>query len=283
MAEDRVFCAQRSQQTCEPMLGSAPRVDAWLMVECNGLWGRKALRENPLPDPVRSWIVGAEQWLGTRHGMVRTQLIKQRRARDGQITVMLAEHGGLWRRQFATYDDLSAWRVDAGQMQPVTEPQYFVCTNGRRDLCCSKYGLPLFRSLRALVGARAWETTHTGGHRFAPNVVVLPQGILYGRVLPEAVAAFVRAVESGDISLPHLRGRSAWPKEAQAAESLAPNGRLIAVEGDRVRLAVDDAERLIAVRRSPVAFDVLGSCGDAHTEPVYPLEVCPVGPDGEVE
>ncbi len=283
MAEETMFCAQRSQQVCEPMLGSAPRVDAWLMVECNGLWGRKALVENPMPASVKDWITATEQALGARHEAVRTQLIKQRRVRDAQLTIMLAEQGGLWRREFASYEDITGWALDVSQMQPVMEPQYFVCTNGRRDRCCSKYGLPLFRSLRSLVGARVWETTHTGGHRFAPNVVVLPQGHLYGRVLPAEVPAFVQVVESGAVSWPHLRGRSSLPKEAQVAEVEVPNGRLIAVEGNRVRFAVDGGERTVAVRRSPVSFEVLGSCGDAHTEPVFPLEVYPAGLDGDVE
>ena len=42
-------------------------------------------------------------------------------------------------------------------------------TNGQRD------GLPAHARLRELVGAPAWQTTHIGGHRFAPNVLVLPQ------------------------------------------------------------------------------------------------------------
>ncbi len=283
MTEEPMFCVQRSQQVCEPMLGSAPRVDAWLMVECNGLWGRKALIENPLPEPVKDWINGAQRMLGERHAAVRTQLIKRRRAANGQFCVMLAEHSGLWRQEFDSYEALAGWVLDSSRMQVVTEPQYFVCTNGRRDRCCSKFGLPLYRSLRALVGARAWETTHTGGHRFAPNVVVLPQGVLYGRVQPEEVSAFVQVVESGGLSLPHLRGRSVFPKEAQAAESLAPNGRLIAVEGNQVRFALGDGEQIIEVRPSAVAYDVLGSCADARTEQVFPLEVCPAAPDGDVK
>ena len=33
-------------------------------------------------------------------------------------------------------------------------------------------------------GGRTWECTHLGGHRFAGNMVCLPDGVVYGRVTP---------------------------------------------------------------------------------------------------
>ena len=71
-------------------------------------------------------------------------------------------------------------------------PQYFVCTNGQRDLCCARFGLPTYAALRERVGERVWQTTHVGGHRFAPNVLTLPQAALYGRVQPADVDAVPR-------------------------------------------------------------------------------------------
>jgi hypothetical protein len=54
-----------------------------------------------------------------------------------------------------------------------------VCAHGRRDVCCGSLGTELALQLGAgesRPGTRLWRTSHTGGHRFAPTFIVLPQG-----------------------------------------------------------------------------------------------------------
>ena len=54
-----------------------------------------------------------------------------------------------------------------------------VCTHGRRDVCCGSRGTDLALRLAAggvPAGVRLARTSHTGGHRFAPTFLVLPQG-----------------------------------------------------------------------------------------------------------
>jgi hypothetical protein len=97
-------------------------------------------------------------------------------------------------------------------------PLYLVCTNGRRDRCCALRGLPLFHTLSAAAAGQVWQTSHVGGHRFAPNVICLPQGIYYGRVELEQAGGLVQAHQRGEIDLRHYRGRAAYPPPAQAAE-----------------------------------------------------------------
>ena len=89
MVDQVGFCADRSRELCEPMLGTAPPVDAWLMLEHDALWQAKALKDNALPQDVSDWILRSEQALGARHGVVRTQFIKQRRADAERVTVMI--------------------------------------------------------------------------------------------------------------------------------------------------------------------------------------------------
>jgi len=58
------------------------------------------------------------------------------------------------------------------------ERDLLVCTHGRRDVCCGSMGTDLAVRARALDlpdGVRRWRTSHTGGHRFAPTFVVLPE------------------------------------------------------------------------------------------------------------
>ena len=40
------------------MLGTAPVVDAWIILTHRGTWRPKALADNDLPAPVRQWLDG---------------------------------------------------------------------------------------------------------------------------------------------------------------------------------------------------------------------------------
>ncbi len=52
-----------------------------------------------------------------------------------------------------------------------------VCTHGKRDACCGSLGTRLATALPGLgAGVHVWRTSHTGGHRFAPTAVLLPEG-----------------------------------------------------------------------------------------------------------
>ncbi len=64
----------------------------------------------------------------------------------------------------------------------------------------------------------SWEVSHIGGDRFAGNVLVLPDGLYYGRVSPDTASALVQSHLSGHLTLDLLRGRSGYPFAAQAAE-----------------------------------------------------------------
>jgi hypothetical protein len=63
-----------------------------------------------------------------------------------------------------------------------------------------------------------WEASHVGGDRFAGNLVVLPEGIYFGRVGPGDVPRLLAAYAAGDIDLPFYRGRACYPFAVQAAE-----------------------------------------------------------------
>jgi hypothetical protein len=56
-----------------------------------------------------------------------------------------------------------------------------ICGHGRRDRCCGSLGTRLFQQLAPLDHGhvRLWRTSHTGGHRFAPTLVVLPEATVW--------------------------------------------------------------------------------------------------------
>jgi len=120
-------------------------------------------------------------------------------------------------------DDLAeiAFELEAGRelRQPVavdTAPLFLVCTHGRHDACCALRGRPLAHELQRVRPGRVWETTHLGGDRFAANLLVLPSGELYGRVLPFAAAELAERVDAGEVLPGFMRGRIGMAPIAQA-------------------------------------------------------------------
>jgi (2Fe-2S) ferredoxin len=120
-----------------------------------------------------------------------------------------------------------------------------------------------------------WISSHQGGHRFAANVVVLPQGVQLGRVSVEEAARVVGEALDGRVPSSGYRGRTTYPPEAQAAEVAirAASGldgiadlRLTGIEGRRVSFRDTDGHEHVAVVETARGPVVPASCG-AEPEP----------------
>lgn len=120
-----------------------------------------------------------------------------------------------------TLEGMVPERWPAGRARRREAPLYLVCTNGRRDRCCATLGRALVAALADACGEALWETSHVGGHRFAANLVCLPDGTYYGRLDAASGPATVAGHREGRLDLDHLRGRSWLPPPAQAAEIFA--------------------------------------------------------------
>ncbi len=272
--EKRQYCAELALAAGEPLLGTAPQVDAWLLLEYQPVWEKKALENNQLPDFVNEWISNVVATLDAAGYKPRAQFIRRRRDRNHALNLFTARDGRFKRYTFDSYEAMVNASLDDDDGETVTEPHYFVCSNGRRDLCCSRFGLPVYAELRGHVGDRVWETSHVGGHRYAANVLTLPQGALYGYLNPHAVADFVANVEAGKLAMEHLRGRSAYPPAAQAAETLVneTDATLEAVDADIVTFKTSSGVVRVRATRADTALQVVPSCGktlEAH----YPWQV----------
>lgn len=94
----------------------------------------------------------------------------------------------------------------------VAPPEVLICGHGKRDACCGRWGTLLHVELAArLDRARVWRCSHTGGHRFAPTAITLPEGrawayadadlltdVVHRLVEPAALAARDRGTSSLD-------------------------------------------------------------------------------------
>ncbi len=111
-------------------------------------------------------------------------------------------------------------RVSDKVSQAPEKRTYLVCTNGARDPCCAIRGPAAAQALERVRPGRVYECSHLGGHRFAANVLVLPDGLCFGRLDARAAPALADELDAGRLPLEHLRGRTAYEPEQQAAEIL---------------------------------------------------------------
>lgn len=224
--ESDFYCSHASTHHNESLTGTAPEVNTWILLEYPGRWGEKALKESDISERIKSKI---NAYLDSDK---KSKFLFIRNSNSGgsaqgfRLFIAKADPSSfsLYTGRFGSYDDLESVNFEAPESSPELELSddklFLVCTNGKRDKCCAKYGLPALNAMEGMTGISAWETTHLGQHRFAANILVLPEGIYYGRVSPDNISAIADNHLNGDLTLEYLRGRAAMSKPQQAAESL---------------------------------------------------------------
>lgn len=223
-------CALRAQLRGDPMLGTAFPAAVLLLVEQPGPWGRNGLRDS------RFGPLAAQLEQRAAAAGVRVQAIR----RPGRTPpsrshrwAFVDTRDGVESLTWGRYDDpaqllelpIAQFLADptstAQHGTADTEPLYLVCAHSKHDTCCALRGRPVAAAIEQLRPDRVWECSHLGGDRFAANVLVLPTGLSYGRVLPFAAPEFVAAAEAGEVIGALLRGRIGLPAPAQAALAFA--------------------------------------------------------------
>jgi hypothetical protein len=272
-----VRCADASAGAGEALAGTGMVADRWLLVESRLPWEREAVTSG-FPGPLAGWLTALDAKV----------LAIRRPGRRGRTTVFAAETsetGSALRRleldDVATLQERDPW-VEG---EPIAAPLFLVCTHGRRDACCSRLGIPVFHALEAIAGPDlVWQCSHTGGHRFAANVVALPEGLTFGRVEPHLAPDVVSLVGDRRIPLAHYRGRSLYDPVEQAAEvAVRTTHGIDAVDG--LRLAKRDGTRVVFESQAGRRFEtqvtenagpaVPKSCG-AEVEPTVAFAVTQV-------
>ena len=242
------LCAETSLAHDESLHATASRVDTWILIEYRGLWAHDAVDGSTLAAAVKAHLVETRRRL--RHARILFVRNAERRNRDG-LTVFVARSTAAERDlrcfTFERYDDLAD--VDlASAGETVDHPLFLVCTHGKHDRCCAKFGRPLYDAVREQVEDEwVWQSSHVGGDRFAGNLVAVPDGVYYGRVEPPEAWAVVEAVLEHRVHLPLYRGRSCYGFAAQAGElAVREQTGLLGLDDVLVRSVAGGAEGWVA-------------------------------------
>ena len=227
------LCAETSLAHDESLHATASRVDTWILIEYRGLWAHDAVDGSTLSRELKEYLVAE------RVRLPRSRILfvrrSDRRSTDGLVAYVARStrtERELRCLELERHDDLLGLDLTTAG-EPVDHPLFLVCTHGKHDRCCAKFGRPLYDAVREQVDEGwAWQSSHVGGDRFAGNLVVLADGVYYGRVEPAEAWPVVEAALERRVHLPLYRGRSCYGFAAQAAE--------IAVREHTSELGVDD-------------------------------------------
>ncbi len=211
-------CSEWTRRNAVDPIGTAGTYAGYLLVEWPLPWPRD-LGEVPELAPLVSALAGT----GIRlQGLVATwshgperHAVLYRRPSD-----VPAGFGGFERREVtAPLEDLvaSALELLANGGSGITgggpgPTDVLICGHGRRDRCCGTLGTTLALQLAAdgvgVGDVRLWRTSHTGGHRFAPTMIVLPEATVWAFADPDMVERILRRDGSIDDLVPRYRGCS---------------------------------------------------------------------------
>lgn len=279
----RPWCSTIARDAREPLAASASHASGCVLISYpKRLWGRVAMGSRGLPEA----LVEACAQLGEQ----------------GSIATRLVAHEGEWR------EEIEVWRFPEGVVRrrvpladaarvlepgramdgdPVARPLVLVCTHGIRDRCCALFGGELVLALGAAPRAaevEVREATHLGGDRFAPTVLLLPSGRMYGHLAPTDAGTLIEAALGAPTLAPRFRGSLFRPPVEQLVECVAtelaaergearvPNIERLDTDesGERVilraRLRFAAARLDVTVRARLEKRLVIGDCRHAETD-----------------
>ena len=237
------YCSQVAKHNGEDPIGTASTADHWLIFELPQPWRRGMFETDPLINQMTPLIKKLFFWRGI---LVRPIAIAPDRDYSDP-TLTRAMH--YWRPQqyFAQYskveylvptakggqleiailhallkknNDLQAFASYLQPTQPIRD--LLICTHTQVDLACSRFGTPLYRQLRkhyaTVEHLRIWQSTHFGGHQFAPTLLDLPIGQFWGHLEPDILELLISRQGSLEQLRPYYRGWAGLNKFEQIAE-----------------------------------------------------------------
>jgi len=221
------FCRDISLAHNEVLSGTAGPKQLRILIQDHSPWSRQGFDNCDLPEAIKQYL---KALFGTaKPSIMLVRNNDQRKLRDKSIFIVHSDIDApaIYHYHWQTPADLKCLPLADAMARKIppnyAQALYLACTNGKRDKCCAKYGMPLYKQLKLKLGDKVWRSTHIGGDRFAANMLCLPHGLVYGRLTEHSANKAVQYYEQGKLSLEGLRGRSSYSKPEQFAESYVRN------------------------------------------------------------
>ena len=194
MARPSEYCSTIARDAREPLAGTASHARGCVLLSYpKRMWARQALDSVGLPPA----LVGVLKHLGEDKD-VMTRFVAHEGVWNERVEITLYPEGR--RHRDVPLERAATLLGTAGPTdgEPTTTPVIACCTHGIRDRCCALFGAQIVTALRQHLEATGKdveirEATHLGGDRFAPTVLVLPSGHMYGHLVSDDAGALIDA------------------------------------------------------------------------------------------
>ena len=224
--EEQPRCASHARSiNCDPC-GSALFVDALVLVEVPLPWP-KPVFEHPL-------LEGFTSMGDTSLGSTRVLAVVPEEKRSGiRVVVYQRDEVGVqsWGFRPTSPTELTHFAHQIKSTHPEqldTTPDdlhppdiaVLICTQGSHDVCCGAEGPRLVSELEDQApGLAIFRVSHTGGHRFAPTAMTIPDGRMWAYLDAQSTLSILELTGSPKDLSRHCRGWwGAPPGPGQVAE-----------------------------------------------------------------
>ncbi|OLP17041.1 sucrase ferredoxin [Leptolyngbya sp. 'hensonii'] len=272
MADCR-YCSVVSRANGEDPIGTANPFDTLLVMEISQPWTEERLLANPvlkqihdlfheihdqqLPVAIMAIAPDRAYSVPNRHRVMCYQRPSQPFAEFNRQEFLVSEHQ-LAELAFGLVqnpDHLPAFAADRQPWSPLRD--IMVCTHGNVDIACARFGSPIYERLRKQYASdrlRVWRCSHFGGHQFAPTLMDLPTGHVWGHLEPEILDVLVhrdqdvtglRQFYRGWVGLTRFEQmveREIWMQEGWPWLNYAKSGQVLAQDPDNEAENADWAE-----------------------------------------
>ncbi|MCZ8377629.1 sucrase ferredoxin [Mycobacterium sp. CPCC 205372] len=214
-------CSDQSLARNDTMYGTASAGHAWLMLELAGPWGHSAFLDSAMviDRELGRAIARRAEAEGMRIAAIRRPGRRSATPRWRWFVAHCDEGSEVLHH--GEVDDARGYRdlaLDGSDGHVCTDPLVAICAHGKHDQCCAVRGRSATAAIAAEFPEFTWECSHLGGDRFAATMLVLPEGLCYGRVDSTDSAELVRKYLDGRLDNRFLRGRTSLPHPVQAAQ-----------------------------------------------------------------
>ena len=139
--------APRSPAHAEPLPATASRVDHWILIEYRGLWAHDAV-DGSASRQVKAHLARARRPPATPEVLFVRRTERRGRRRLLRLLGQLARaRRELWLARARPPRGPARARPATAPGEPVDHPLLLVCTHGKHDRCCARYGRPLYDAL----------------------------------------------------------------------------------------------------------------------------------------
>lgn len=309
MAQE-MTCSALSRSRNEPLAGTVKPTGVYFLIETNateyGGWGHEVVKQASKSGEFAPYI---NHLYGVKHTKTKVLFIRRPQSDETNFYVAICnqDEPKIYHAMLDGYSDLlnvdiasitaDATPTIAGRAMTKVSELYAICTNGKHDVCCSTYGVPLYNTfLQHADVDQVWQVTHIGGHRMAATMICFPQGIVYGHLDPFNAEEIVMNHRAGYMLNHKYRGRSTYSNHTLDVDTVRAvqyaeyslrdqhkkyaindlrlvSAELMANNTWRVSFAGQSGETYQAVIEMGMSEAIISSCGaEPEPQPIYTVK-----------